>query len=63
MKRREEDVARNLVERLLTFATGAGISFADRELVDTLLEDLEGQDYGMRSIIHAVVASRAFRHK
>jgi hypothetical protein len=63
LKRREEDVARNLIERLLTFATGAGISFADRDLVDTMLDDLKEHDYGVRSIIHAVVDSRAFRHK
>lgn len=60
---REEEVARNLIERMLTFATGAGIHFADRKLVDEMMQKLKDDEYGIRSIIHEVVASHAFRCK
>lgn len=63
LKERQTDVARNLLERMLTFATGAGISFADRELVDEMMQNLKDDNYGVRSTIHEVVASRAFRNK
>ena len=59
----EPQIARNLARRLLTFATGAGISFADRSAVEGLLEATKDKRYGLRSLIHAVVESDQFRDK
>ena len=56
----EPQLARNLVEKLTTFATGASVQFADREDVDAIVARLKARDYGLRSIVHEVVASRMF---
>ena len=60
---REDEVARYLISRLLVYATGAEIQFADREKVDLLAEQVRGQGYPVRTIIHAVVQSKLFRNK
>lgn len=59
----EEQIARNLTERLVIFATGAGVSFADRGLVEEILQQTKPKQYGLRSLVEAVVLSRAFRTK
>ncbi len=59
----EAQVARNLVRRLLTYATGAAISFADRTAVEALLAETKPRQYGLRTLIHAVVQSEQFRAK
>ena len=59
----EEQIARNLVEKLLTFATGEGITFADREVVETILEKTKPSGHGLRSIIKEIVLSPTFRSK
>lgn len=56
-------LARNVAEKLLVFGTGAPISFADRQSVDDIVEVAERDDYGFRSILHAVVASHVFLSK
>lgn len=60
---RRHQLARNLVERLLTYATGAAPQFADREIVEQILERTEDSGFGLRSLIHAVVRSDAFLRK
>ena len=56
-------LARNLVQRLLTYATGASIQFADRETSEAILNQCEPTGYGLRSLIQAVVRSEVFRCK
>jgi hypothetical protein len=62
MKSREQ-VARNLVSLLITFATGAEIQFADRQEVERILNQTEGDEFGLRNIIHHVVRCRMFRQQ
>ena len=59
----EEQIARNLVERLLTFATGAGPTYVDRALVEDILAGTKPTGYGLRSILTEIVLSPAFRNK
>ena len=59
----EPQIAKNLTTRLLTFATGAGVGFADREVVEALLKQTKSDKHGLRSLIHAIVQSRTFQHK
>jgi hypothetical protein len=61
--RKERQIARNLVERLIIFSTGAKVSFADRGVVQSILDRTEDSGYGVRSVIHEIVQSRLFRHK
>ena len=56
-------IARNLVEQLVVYATGAPVAFADRDEVDAILEKTAASDYGVRSIIHAIVQSPLFLRK
>jgi hypothetical protein len=56
-------IARNLVEQLVVYATGAPVGFADRKEVDAILEKTKGSEYGVRSIIHAIVQSPLFLKK
>lgn len=56
-------IARNVVEQLLTYSTGAELRFADRRRVDEIMTDVRKKDYGLRSIVHAVVQSPLFLEK
>ncbi len=58
-----EPLTRNLIERLVTYATGEGIQFADRPEIDRLVKQLTEQDGGMRTMIHAIVQSELFQNK
>ena len=57
----KEQVARNLVSLLITFATGAEIQFADRQEVEAILHRHEAANYSLRRLIHEVVSSRMFQ--
>jgi hypothetical protein len=56
-------LARAFATQLITYATGAEISFADRAVVESILAKTEPSHYGMRSLIHEVVQSELFRQK
>jgi hypothetical protein len=58
-----ESIARNLLNKTLTYDTGAEIQFADRREIDRILEELKSTDYGFRSLIHAAVQSSIFLSK
>ncbi len=60
---RDEQLARNLTQRFLTFATGAGVSFADRAEVEAILSQNKRAGYPIRSLLEAVVLSDSFRKK
>lgn len=59
----EEQLARNLAQQLLVYATGAPIGIADRDEVEAILKKVENKDYGVRSMIHAIVESPLFLNK
>jgi hypothetical protein len=61
--REERTVARNLVGQLATYATGAPIGFSDRREVEDVLDKSRGSGYGVRDILHRIVASDLFRNK
>ena len=63
MLKDEAQIARNLARRLLTYATGAGISFADRATIEAMLASTKTTGYGLRSLVHAVVQSDQFTSK
>jgi hypothetical protein len=59
----KEAIARNLVEQLVVYSTGAPVGFADRDEVDAILEKTKKSEYGVRSIIHSIVQSPLFLRK
>lgn len=58
--REPQQVARTVARKLMTYATGADVQFADRQVLDQLTVAVKTKTYGMRSIIHALVLSRVF---
>lgn len=61
--RDEEALARNLVNRLVLYATGAPVSFADRREVEKILSKTKDSSYGLRSILHEIAQSSFLRKK
>jgi Protein of unknown function (DUF1588)/Protein of unknown function (DUF1585)/Protein of unknown function (DUF1592) len=59
----KDQLARNLAEKLVIYATGADIQFADREVISQLVARSRENKYGFRSLIHDVVQSRVFLNK
>lgn len=58
-----DQVARCVAEKLLAYATGAGISFADKVALEDVVRQTGAKDHGLRTLLHAVVASEPFRSK
>jgi hypothetical protein len=58
-----DQIARNLAEKLLTYATGAEPQFADREVIEQIVATVKTKNYGFRTLVHEIVQSRPFRNK
>ena len=56
-------LAANVAEKILVYGSGAPIAFADRKSVEKIAEQVAEDNYGLRSIVHAVVASPVFLTK
>jgi hypothetical protein len=59
----KDQLARNLVQKLIIYGTGAEIQFADREVVEQLIAKSREKKYALRSLIHDVIQSRVFLNK
>jgi cytochrome c553 len=59
----KDGLARALAERLLVYATGHAAEFADRQTLRSVVERVSTEQYGLRSLIHEIVQSEAFRQK
>jgi len=59
----KEQIARNVLSKLITFSTGSEIQFADRDEVERILKETESDGYPLRSLIRQVVASPLFRNR
>jgi hypothetical protein len=59
----KDQLARAVAKKLLVYATGADIQYADREVVEDLVKKARDKNYAFRSLIHDVVQSRVFLSK
>ncbi|MCC2667623.1 MAG: hypothetical protein K0Q72_94 [Armatimonadetes bacterium] len=59
----ERQIARNLTRQLVTYSTGAPARFSDRPKVEAILDRAASGGYGVKSLIHGIVASELFRNK
>ncbi len=59
----ERGIARNLVEKLVTYATGAAPRLSDREEVELILDRHAENSYPVRSLITEIANSRLFLSK
>jgi hypothetical protein len=60
---RPEQFTRCLTEKLLIYALGRRLSFADRDDIDQIVTSMPKHDYGFRDLIQQIVTSEAFRTK
>jgi hypothetical protein len=60
---RENQVTRNLCEKLISYATGRMIEPTDRGEVEHVLKQLQEKRGGLRDLVHLVVQSKAFLTK
>ena len=68
LMKEERTVAASLFEGLLCYALGRDVSFMDREIINSNLEELsqpggDGQKFAVREMIKRVVTSRPFRER
>lgn len=56
-------IARNLLEKLVVYATRSEIHYPDRREVERLLDETTDGDFGVRSLVHAVARSPLFMWK
>jgi len=59
----ERQIARNLTNQLIVFATGAPVQFSDRPKVEAILDRAATKGYGVKSLIHLLIESEMFRNK
>ncbi|MEX0321652.1 MAG: DUF1588 domain-containing protein [Puniceicoccaceae bacterium] len=59
----DRQLARNLVNRFIVYATGAPVSFSEREEVERILDTAQTNDYGVRSLLLEVINSEIFKIK
>jgi hypothetical protein len=56
----ETQIARNLARQLLVYSTGAAERFSDREIVEQIVQRAKAKQYGVRSLVHELIASDLF---
>ena len=59
----KDQLARALTEKLLSYATGAAPTTADRAEIETIVRNIAGENYGFRSLVHEIVESKVFQTK
>ena len=62
-QRRPAQLSRNIAGQYITYATGAPPRFSDRETIRDLVEHAKPKNYGVRSLLHSVIASDIFLNK
>jgi hypothetical protein len=59
----ERQIARNLTNQLIVFATGASVQFSDRPKVEAILDRAASKGYGVKTLMHLMIESELFRNK
>ena len=58
-----DQVLTSLTGKIVTYGTGAGISFADRPAVQEIVQKVRQKGGGLRTLVHEVVQSPIFQNK
>ncbi len=59
----EDALAKALLRKLLTFATGREMGFSDRPEINRLVAQSAQRGHGIRNLFHLAISSEIFRHK
>jgi mono/diheme cytochrome c family protein len=63
LAKRPDQLARGVTRHLVTYATGAPSTVLDEPAIDRIVKAASPDDYGLRSLIHALIQSELFRWK
>ena len=63
LEQNEEQLARNLTQQLMLYATGAQVRFSDRPQIDSILARSKPSGYGVRTLVEEIVQSDLFQTK
>ncbi len=55
-----DQLARSLTQHLVTYATGTGPQYADRNVIHQIVDRIREHEYGFRSLIHEIIQSPIF---
>ena len=58
-----EQIARSITEKLMVYSTGHTVGFTDEKAINAILADAKKSDYGLRTLVHSIVASELFLTK
>ncbi|WP_231741110.1 DUF1592 domain-containing protein [Thalassoglobus neptunius] len=58
-----EGLAENVASKLVTYGTGAPVSFSDRDEIQEIVEAASDEQFGFRTIVEEVVVSDIFQSK
>lgn len=61
LKERVDDIAENVIRRLLTYSLGRALTYQDRYAVEELVKNAKGSDYALGDMIVSVCLSDTFR--
>lgn len=61
LKDRKDEIARNVIRRLLSYGIGRHLTYRDRFAVQELFDEAKAKDFGMRDIIVSICKSNVFR--
>ena len=53
--RDRDQIARGLTRKLYIYASGRELGFADRDIIEGILDRVRAEDYGFRTLIHEIV--------
>ena len=59
----QDQLARSLTMKLLTYATGGVPTPADQPQIEAIVVKIRDKNYGLRSLIHEIVRSALFQTK
>jgi hypothetical protein len=59
----EDQIARSFIGKLVVYATGAGTQFADRKVIEDIVQRAKKRNYGLRATIQEVVQSPLFLNR
>ena len=59
----KDQLARAMAEKLLGYATGAAVGTGERAEIDAIVARVREKNYGLRTLVHEIVQSKAFQSK
>ena len=61
LKERKDDIARNVLRRLLSYSLGRELTYRDRFAVEVLLAQAKKNEYKIQDMIVSICQSETFR--